>query len=40
MLMKEDNMKRNAWRRGKVEELIKGKDRFIRGAKVRICSKR
>ena len=34
MLIKEDNLKRNAWIMGKVEELITGKDGVTRGATV------
>ena len=34
--VKEDNMKRNMWKLGKVEELIVGKDSVVRGAVVRI----
>ena len=34
--VKEDNMKRNMWKVGKVEELIVGKDSVVRGAVVRI----
>ena len=39
VLIKEDNLKRNASKMGKVEELITGKDGVTRGAKVRICGK-
>ena len=38
VLIKEDNLKRNAWTMGKVEELITGQDGVTRGAKVRISS--
>ena len=34
MLIKEDNLKRNAWIMGKVEEVIAGKDGVTRGVKV------
>ena len=34
--VKEDNMKGNMWKLGKVEELIVGKDSVVRGAVVRI----
>ena len=39
VLIKEDNVKRNAWRMGQVVELIDGKDGFVRGAKVRTCGR-
>ncbi|MAG86063.1 MAG: hypothetical protein CMB97_01460 [Flavobacteriaceae bacterium] len=39
VLIKEENLKRNSWKLGLVEELVKGKDGVIRGAKVSICNK-
>ena len=39
VLIKEDNLKRNQWKMGQIENLIHGKDGVIRGAKVRTCSK-
>ena len=34
--VKEDNMKRNMWKLGKVEELVAGKDSVVRGPVVRV----
>ena len=39
VLVKEDNIKRNCWKMGKVEELVVGKDGVVRGAKVKVFSK-
>lgn len=39
VLIKEDNVKRNAWKMGQIVELIEGKDGFVRGAKARICGR-
>ena len=36
VFLKEDNMKRNRWKLGKVEELIVSKDSVVRGAVIRI----
>ena len=38
VLVKEDNVKRNSWKMGKVEELIIGNDKVIRGAKLRVVT--
>ena len=35
----EDNIKRNCWKLGKVEELVVGKDQVIRGAKLKVLTK-
>eukprot|EP00794_Sanderia_malayensis_P015559 gene15559-biopygen13271 len=39
VLVQEDNAKRNTWKVGIIEDLVKGKDGEIRGAKVRKVSK-
>ena len=39
VLISEDNVKRAEWKLGKIEDLIPGKDGFIRGVKVRTCGK-
>ena len=39
VLVKEDNIKRNGWKMGKVEELVVGKDEVVRGAKLKVFSK-
>ena len=39
VLVKEDNIKRNGWKMGKVEELVVGKDGVVRGAKLKVFSK-
>ena len=39
VLVKEDNLKRNQWKMGLIEDLIRGKDGIVRGATVRLCSK-
>ena len=40
MLIRDDkHVPRNQWRLGKVEQLIVGKDKQIRGAKLRLISK-
>lgn len=39
VLVKEDNIKRNQWKMGLIENLIRGKDGIVRGATVRVCSK-
>lgn len=36
VIIHDDNLKRNFWRLGLVEELIPGKDGMVRGAKVRV----
>jgi len=35
VLVQEENMKRGCWKTGVIEELIKGRDGVVRGAKVR-----
>ena len=37
--MFEDNVKRGSWKTAIVEELIKGKDNVVRGAKIRVITK-
>ena len=37
--MFEDNVKRESWKTAIVEELIKGKDNVVRGAKIRMITK-
>ena len=39
VLVHEDNVKRSNWKMGKVEELIVGKDKEVRGVKLRIITK-
>ena len=39
VLIHEDNVKRNQWKMGLIDDLIQGKDGQIRGAKVRIISR-
>ena len=40
ILVQEENMKRGCWMKGVIEELIKGRDGVLRGAKVRRAGKR
>ncbi len=39
VLIKEDNVKRSQWKMGRVEDLIKGRDGIVRGAKVRTMTR-
>lgn len=38
VLIKDDKLKRNCWRRGKVERLIEGRDGRVRGAVLKVCT--
>ena len=39
VLIKDDKLKRNSWRRGKVESLIEGRDGKVRGAVLKVFDK-
>ena len=39
VVVHDENMKRNFWRLGVIEDVIQGRDRYIRGARVQVdCS--
>ena len=41
VLINEDNLPRSRWRMGKVEELFKGRDGYVRGCKLRVyCARK
>ena len=37
VLIRDDSLKRNMWRKGKVKKLVKGEDGKIRGALLKVC---
>ena len=37
VLIRDDSLKRNVWKKGKVEKLVEGKDGKIRGALLKVC---